>query len=85
MRFLYCLFIFIFANVLFCSWLVKSLRRMNHPNIVKLKEVIREHDILYFVMEYMVWNKYCISSVTYFNVFGFSLFQWLHRFNLLVD
>ncbi|KAF3325462.1 hypothetical protein FCM35_KLT10533 [Carex littledalei] len=34
---------------------VKSLRRMNHPNIVKLKEVIREHDILYFVMEYMVY------------------------------
>ena len=27
---------------------------MNHPNIVKLKEVIREHDILYFVFEYMV-------------------------------
>ncbi|PRQ56156.1 putative protein-serine/threonine kinase CMGC-RCK family [Rosa chinensis] len=33
---------------------VKSLRRMNHPNIVKLKEVIREHDILYFVFEYML-------------------------------
>lgn len=27
---------------------------MNHPNIVKLKEVIRENDILYFIMEYMV-------------------------------
>ncbi|XP_071737327.1 cyclin-dependent kinase F-4-like isoform X1 [Rutidosis leptorrhynchoides] len=26
---------------------------MNHPNIVKLKEVIRENDILYFVFEYM--------------------------------
>ncbi|KAI3903804.1 hypothetical protein MKW92_030957, partial [Papaver armeniacum] len=32
---------------------VKSLRKMNHPNIVKLKEVIRENDILYFVFEYM--------------------------------
>ena len=32
----------------------QSLRRMDHPNIVKLKEVIREHDILYFVFEYMV-------------------------------
>lgn len=27
---------------------------MNHPNIIKLKEVIREKDILYFVFEYMV-------------------------------
>ncbi|EEF42474.1 cyclin-dependent kinase F-4 isoform X2 [Ricinus communis] len=37
---------------------VKSLRRMNHPNIVKLKEVIRENDILYFVFEYMDCNLY---------------------------
>ncbi|XP_059063361.1 cyclin-dependent kinase F-4 [Cryptomeria japonica] len=31
---------------------------MNHPNIVKLKEVIRENDILYFVFEYMECNLY---------------------------
>jgi protein kinase len=37
---------------------VKSLRKMNHPNIVKLKEVIRENDILYFVFEYMEFNLY---------------------------
>ncbi|XP_054824636.1 cyclin-dependent kinase F-4-like isoform X2 [Prosopis cineraria] len=37
---------------------VKSLRRMNHPNIVKLKEVIRECDILYFVFEYMEYSLY---------------------------
>ncbi|KAL5099851.1 hypothetical protein RYX36_004178 [Vicia faba] len=37
---------------------VKSLRKMNHPNIVKLKEVIRESDILYFVFEYMECNLY---------------------------
>ncbi|CAN4076364.1 unnamed protein product [Withania somnifera] len=37
---------------------VKSLRKMNHPNIVKLKEVIRENDILYFVFEYMECNVY---------------------------
>ncbi|KAF6145195.1 hypothetical protein GIB67_041390 [Kingdonia uniflora] len=37
---------------------VKSLRKMNHPNIVKLKEVIREYDILYFVFEYMECNLY---------------------------
>ncbi|KAF2316102.1 hypothetical protein GH714_041069 [Hevea brasiliensis] len=35
-----------------------SLRRMNHPNIVKLKEVIRENGILYFVFEYMECNLY---------------------------
>ncbi|XP_039052109.1 cyclin-dependent kinase F-4-like isoform X2 [Hibiscus syriacus] len=37
---------------------VKSLRRMNHPNIVKLKEVIRENNILYFVFEYMEFSLY---------------------------
>ncbi|XP_073526093.1 uncharacterized protein [Phyllobates terribilis] len=37
---------------------VKSLRRMKHPNIVKLKEVIREHDILHFIFEYMEFNLY---------------------------
>lgn len=37
---------------------VKSLRKMNHPNIVKLKEVIREHDMLFFVFEYMECNLY---------------------------
>ncbi|XP_052170174.1 cyclin-dependent kinase F-4-like isoform X2 [Diospyros lotus] len=37
---------------------VKSLRKMNHPNIVKLMEVIRENDILYFVFEYMECNLY---------------------------
>lgn len=46
--------------------ILQSLRKMNHPNIVKLKEVIRENDILYFVFEYMVcgrtliWWKRCI-------------------------
>ncbi|KAK1306503.1 Cyclin-dependent kinase F-4 [Acorus calamus] len=37
---------------------VKSLRRMNHPNIVKLKEVLRENDVLCFVFEYMEYNLY---------------------------
>ncbi|KAJ8527132.1 hypothetical protein K7X08_029609 [Anisodus acutangulus] len=37
---------------------VKSLRKMNHLNIVKLKEVVRENDILYFVFEYMECNLY---------------------------
>jgi protein kinase len=37
---------------------VKSLRKLNHPNIVKLKEVIRENDELFFVFEYMEYNLY---------------------------
>ncbi|KAL3998856.1 Protein kinase domain family protein [Acanthocheilonema viteae] len=37
---------------------VKSLKKMNHPNIIKLREVIREHDNLYFVFEYMQENLY---------------------------
>eukprot|EP00877_Chromochloris_zofingiensis_P014338 jgi/Chrzof1/9158/Cz03g38050.t1 len=33
---------------------VKSLRKLNHPHIVKLKEVIRENDELFFVFEFLV-------------------------------
>jgi len=34
------------------------LKKLSHPNIVKLKEVIRENDTLYFVFEYMKENLY---------------------------
>ncbi|KAL4236918.1 hypothetical protein ACF0H5_005304 [Mactra antiquata] len=37
---------------------VKSLRKLNHANIVKLKEVIRENDQLFFVFEFMKENLY---------------------------
>ncbi|KAF3784850.1 Cyclin-dependent kinase F-4 [Nymphaea thermarum] len=37
---------------------VQSLRKLNHPNIVKLKELIRENNLLYFVFEYMECNLY---------------------------
>mmetsp|Transcript_33356 Transcript_33356/g.56179 ORF Transcript_33356/g.56179 Transcript_33356/m.56179 type:complete len:500 (-) Transcript_33356:1037-2536(-) len=37
---------------------VKSLKKMNHPNIIKLKEVIRENDELFFVFEFMECNIY---------------------------
>ncbi|KAL5968009.1 Serine/threonine-protein kinase ICK, partial [Taenia solium] len=36
----------------------KTLKRLEHPCIVKLKEVIREKDELYFVFEYMKENLY---------------------------
>ena len=37
---------------------IKSLRKLNHSQIVKLKEVIRVNDDLYFVFEYMEKNIY---------------------------
>ena len=37
---------------------IKSLRKLNNPYIVKLKEVIRVNDDLYFVFEYMEQNVY---------------------------
>jgi protein kinase len=37
---------------------IKSLRKLNHIQIVKLKEVIRANDDLYFVFEYMEQNIY---------------------------
>ncbi|NXX23286.1 ICK kinase, partial [Podargus strigoides] len=37
---------------------LKSLKKLNHANVVKLKEVIRENDHLYFVFEYMKENLY---------------------------
>jgi len=38
---------------------VKSLRKLNHPHVVKLKEVIRENDELFFVFEYLVGGPGC--------------------------
>ncbi|EFN53549.1 hypothetical protein CHLNCDRAFT_25716, partial [Chlorella variabilis] len=37
---------------------VRSLRKLHHPCIVQLKEVIRENDELFFVFEYMDCNLY---------------------------
>lgn len=37
---------------------IKSLRKLNHPNIVKLREVIRENNELFFVFEFMDCNIY---------------------------
>ena len=35
---------------------IKSLRKLNHQNIVKLKEVIKVNDELYLVFEYLEKN-----------------------------
>ncbi|CAI9297447.1 unnamed protein product [Lactuca saligna] len=37
---------------------VKSLRKLNHPNIIKLKEIVRENNELFFIFEYMEHNLY---------------------------
>eukprot|EP01002_Notosolenus_urceolatus_P002833 NODE_1744_length_1314_cov_61.496443_g1453_i0.p1 GENE.NODE_1744_length_1314_cov_61.496443_g1453_i0~~NODE_1744_length_1314_cov_61.496443_g1453_i0.p1 ORF type:complete len:368 (+),score=88.40 NODE_1744_length_1314_cov_61.496443_g1453_i0:105-1208(+) len=37
---------------------IRSLRKLNHPNIVKLREVIRENNELFFVFEYLDCNVY---------------------------
>jgi len=37
---------------------VKSLKKLSHTNVIKLREVIRENDQLYFVFEYMKENLY---------------------------
>ncbi|XP_058196624.1 serine/threonine-protein kinase MHK isoform X2 [Rhododendron vialii] len=41
---------------------VKSLRKLNHPNIIKLKEIVRENDELFFIFDYMEYNLYQIMS-----------------------
>jgi len=45
--------------LIFCSVTrLQSLKKLSHANVVKLKEVIRENDVLYFVFEYMKENLY---------------------------
>lgn len=43
----------------------QSLKKLNHANVVKLKEVIRENDQLYFVFEYMKENLYQLMKDRY--------------------
>lgn len=33
---------------------LQSLRRLNHPNIIKLLEIVRQNNELFFIFEYMV-------------------------------
>ncbi|KAK2822698.1 hypothetical protein Q5P01_022763 [Channa striata] len=49
---------------------VKSLTKLNHANVVKLKEVIRENDYLYFVFEYMKENLYQLMKEREYKMFS---------------
>ncbi|KAG7272218.1 hypothetical protein CRUP_035745 [Coryphaenoides rupestris] len=42
-----------------------SLKKLRHANVVKLKEVIRENDCLYFVFEYMEENLFQLIKARY--------------------
>lgn len=39
---------------------VKSLCKLNHPNIIKLKEIVRENNELFFIFDFMEYNLYQI-------------------------
>ena len=45
--------------------------KMKHINVVKLKEVIREENKLYFVFEYMKENLYQMIKSRYVNIFTY--------------
>ncbi|KAF3435929.1 hypothetical protein FNV43_RR23021 [Rhamnella rubrinervis] len=39
---------------------IRVLRKLSHPNIIKLKEVIRENNEVFLILEYMNYNLYQI-------------------------
>ena len=39
------------------------MKKLNHPNVVKLKEVIRENNRLYFVFEYIKGTNTSTSHI----------------------
>lgn len=43
---------------------IKSLKKLTHTSIIKLKEVIRENDELFFIFEYMEGNLFQLMSGT---------------------
>lgn len=45
-------------EIIIDNFFLQSLRKLNHANVVKLKEVIRENDQLFFVFEYVKENLY---------------------------
>lgn len=50
---------------MFNIFTLQSLKKLSHTNVVKLKEVIRDNDQLYFVFEYMKENLYQLMKERY--------------------
>lgn len=57
------------------SLFFQSLKKLNHANVIKLKEVIRENDHLYFIFEYMKENLYQLMK---------DRCVWLFHFVLII-
>lgn len=62
------------------AFLLQVLRKMNHPNIIKLKEVIKENNELFFIFEYMVMKLsiFLLFLVIYMRKICLSVLSDLH-------
>lgn len=54
-----------FYYLIYCFFFVQSLKKLSHQNVVKLKEVIRENETLFFVFEHMKENLYQLVKERY--------------------
>lgn len=59
-RFSCCLFL-----LFYLMFFLQSLKKLSHQNVVKLKEVIRENETLFFVFEHMKENLYQLVKERY--------------------
>jgi hypothetical protein len=67
---------------------VVSLRRLSHPAIIKLREVIRENEELFFVFEYMVGCApvhRCLEHSRSCSAAGCSVCAWWHGSRTIMD
>lgn len=55
----------------------QSLRKLNHPNIIKLKEIVRENNELFFIFEHMVniWAFVSMFNIFYYVISCVSIVQ----------
>lgn len=58
----------VFLNILLLA--LQSLKKLHHPNVVKLKEVVRENNQLFMVFEFMDSNMYELMKSRYVKAGG---------------